>query len=133
LISQLFESQALYRTTGGVHTSAVSDGEQIILTADDIGRHNTLDKLAGRLLLDGIQLPRKIILTTGRISSEMLQKANRMGAAVLISRTSPSSLSIELAQRFGVTLIGYARRNRFNIYSHPERITSLHKIVRSAG
>ena len=133
LISQLFKSQDLYRTTGGVHTSAVSDGEQIILTADDIGRHNTLDKLAGRLLLDGIQLPRKIILTTGRISSEMLQKANRMGAAVLISRTSPSSLSIELAQRFGVTLIGYARRNRFNIYSHPERITSLHKIVRSAG
>jgi FdhD protein len=131
LIAQLFESQDLYRTTGGVHTSAISDGEQIVLAADDIGRHNTLDKLAGRLLVEDIELPRKIILTTGRISSEMLQKANRIGATVLISRTSPSSLSIELAQRFGITLIGYARRNRFNIYSHPERISSLHKIVRS--
>jgi FdhD protein len=133
LIAQLFESQELYRTTGGVHTSAISNGERIILSSDDIGRHNTLDKLAGRLLLEGIELQRKIILTTGRVSSEMLQKTNRIGASVLVSRTSPSSLSIELAQSFGITLIGYARRNRFNIYSHPERISSLHKIVRSAG
>jgi FdhD protein len=131
LINQLFESQELYRTTGGVHTSVISDGVHIVLSADDIGRHNTLDKLAGRMLLEEIELPRKIILTTGRVSSEMLQKANRMRASVLISRTSPSSLSIELAQRFGITLIGYARRNRFNIYSHPERITVLHKTVRS--
>ena len=64
-----------------MHTSAISDGEHIILISRDIGRHNTLDKLAGRLLLEGIELPRKIILTTGRISSEMLQKANRMGAS----------------------------------------------------
>jgi FdhD protein len=122
LVTRLFESQQLYRTTGGVHTSAISDGADIILTAEDIGRHNTLDKLAGRMLLEEIDLQRKIILTTGRISSEMLQKANRMGVAIVISRTSPSSLSIELAERFGITLIGYARRNRFNIYSHPERI-----------
>jgi FdhD protein len=122
LISQLFESQELYRTTGGVHTSALSDGVRIILAAEDIGRHNTLDKLAGRLLLDGIELPRRIILTTGRISSEMMQKANRMAASVVVSRTSPSSLSIDLARRLGITLIGYARRNQFNIYAHPERI-----------
>lgn len=132
LVAGLFKSQQLYRTTGGVHTSAISDGTNIILMAEDIGRHNTLDKLAGRILLDGINPQRTIILTTGRISSEMLQKANRLGASIVISRTSPSSLSIELAQRFGITLIGYARRNRFNIYAHPERIIRLHEYTREA-
>lgn len=130
LVSRLFESQQLYRTTGGVHTSAISDGEDITLIAEDIGRHNTLDKLAGRMLLEEINIKRKIILTTGRISSEMLQKANRMRASIVISRTSPSSLSIELAERFGITLIGYARRNRFNIYAHPERIIKIGEYAR---
>jgi FdhD protein len=122
LVSMLFESQHLYRQSGGVHTSGISDGETILAVAEDIGRHNTLDKLAGRCLMDGISPSRKIILTTGRISSEMLQKSARMGVSILVSRTSPSSLSIELARRLGVTLIGYARRNQFNVYSHPERI-----------
>lgn len=122
LIGQLFESQDLYRKSGGVHTSAISDGQSIRLVAEDIGRHNTLDKLAGQLLLNKIELSRRILLTTGRISSEMLQKASRLGAVVVISRTSPSSLSIEMAEKRGITLIGYARRNRFNVYTHPERI-----------
>jgi FdhD protein len=122
LINQLFESQQLYRTSGGVHTSALCDGQRIQIVAEDIGRHNTLDKIAGRCLLEGISLPRRILLTTGRISSEMLQKSARLKASIVISRTSPSSLSIELAQKWGITLIGYARRNRFNIYTHPERI-----------
>ena len=124
LVSQLFEAQQLYRETGGVHTSGISDGQRIILACEDIGRHNTLDKLAGRLLLDKIELPKVIILTTGRISSEMLQKSARMGASIVVSRTSPSSLSIELAERLHITLIGYARRNRFNLYTHAERIAA---------
>jgi FdhD protein len=122
LINQLFESQQLYRASGGVHTSALSDGQYIWIVAEDIGRHNTLDKIAGHCLMDGINPPRRIILTTGRISSEMLQKSARLKASIVISRTSPSSLSIELAQKWGITLIGYARRNRFNIYTHPERV-----------
>jgi FdhD protein len=122
LIAELFSSQELYRVSGGVHTSALSDGEKIIVLAEDIGRHNTLDKIAGRMIIEQIELSRRILLTTGRISSEMLQKSARLGAAVVISRTSPSSLSIQMAQQWGITLIGYARRASFRVYTHPQRI-----------
>jgi FdhD protein len=122
LVERLFESQELYRETGGVHTSALSDGEKIILVAEDIGRHNTLDKIAGLCLMNNVWPETRILITTGRISSEMLQKAARLQAPILISRTSPSSLSIEMAERYGITLIGYARRDRFNVYSNPQRI-----------
>jgi FdhD protein len=123
LIELLFESQDLYRQSGGVHTSALTDGQNIYAVCEDIGRHNTLDKIAGRCLMESIEMQRRILVTTGRISSEMIQKAKRLGASVVISRTSPSSLSIELAQRWGITLIGYARRNRFRVYTHPQRIS----------
>ena len=128
LMTQLLKSQDLYRKLGGVHTSAFCDGEEIILSAEDIGRHNTLDKLAGKILLERIKPAKRIILTTGRISSEMIQKAGRMGASMVISRTSPTSLSIRMAEKLGITLIGYARHERFTIYTHPERIlTSISK------
>lgn len=122
LVEMLFESQELYRETGGVHTSALSDGDKVILSAEDIGRHNTLDKIAGLCLMGNNWPAKRVLITTGRISSEMLQKAVRMGAKVIASRTSPSSLSIELAEAWEITLIGYARRNRFNLYAAPERI-----------
>jgi FdhD protein len=122
LVEMLFESQSLYRETGGVHTSALSDGESILVSAEDIGRHNTLDKIAGLCLMKNIFPEKRILLTTGRISSEMLQKAARLRAPILISRTSPSSLSIEMAERYGITLIGYARKHRYNVYSNPQRV-----------
>jgi FdhD protein len=121
LVEMLFDSQYLYRETGGVHTSALSDGEKIVVSAEDIGRHNTLDKIAGLCLMENIWPKTRILITTGRISSEMLQKAARLQAPILISRTSPSSLSIEMAERYGITLIGYARRQRFNVYSNAQR------------
>jgi FdhD protein len=127
LVEMLFEAQDLYRETGGVHTSALSDGERILLSAEDIGRHNTLDKIAGMCLMQNVWPERRILITTGRISSEMLQKAVRLSASILISRTSPSSLSIELAEKWGITLIGYARRNKFNLYAHPERILTAYE------
>lgn len=123
LVESLFQSQSLYRETGGVHTSALSDGEKIVLVAEDIGRHNTLDKIAGLCLMNQIWPETRILITTGRISSEMLQKAARLKAPILISRTSPSSLSIEMAEHYGITLIGYARRDRFNVYSNPQRVS----------
>ena len=122
LVERLFESQELYRETGGVHTSALSDGEKIVLAAEDIGRHNTLDKIAGLCLMKDMWPEKRILITTGRISSEMLQKAARMETPILISRTSPSSLSIEMAERYGITLIGYARKHRFNVYSNSQRV-----------
>jgi FdhD protein len=124
LVGQLFAAQDLYQATGGVHTSALSDGKRILIAAEDIGRHNTLDKIAGRCLLDGINPQHRVLLTTGRISSEMMQKATRIGASVVISRTAPSSLSIEMAEQSGITLIGYARRDRFTVYCHPQRVVT---------
>jgi FdhD protein len=125
LVENLFESQELYRDTGGVHTSALSDGEKVVVAADDIGRHNTLDKIAGLCLMKNIFPKNRILMTTGRISSEMLQKAAQLNVPILISRTSPSSLSIEMAERYGITLIGYARKHRFNVYTNKQRISSL--------
>ncbi len=122
LVARLFEAQEIYKETGGIHTTALSDGENVLLSVEDIGRHNTLDKLAGRMLLENVWPEKRVLITTGRISSEMMQKAGRIGAEFVISRTSPTSQSVELAEEFGITLIGYARRDRFNIYSHPERI-----------
>jgi len=122
LMCQLHQAQDLYKQTGGVHTSVLSDGEKVLVSAEDIGRHNTLDKLAGYCLRHNINPKRRIILTTGRISSEMIQKAGRIGASVVISRTSPTSLSVQMADRMGITLVGYARREHFIVYTHPQRI-----------
>ena len=130
LVERLFDSQELYRKTGGVHTSILTDGGQVTILAEDVGRHNSLDKIAGRYLLEKIEFSQKLLLTTGRISSDMLQKAARIGAGIVISRTSPTSMSVELAEKWGITLIGYARRDRFNLYTHPGRIidSSLEKV-----
>lgn len=121
-MNDLLRLQELYRATRGVHCSMLTDGEGVTLLAEDIGRHNTLDKLAGRLLLEKPTLQRRLVFTTGRISSEMLQKSARLGASAVISRTSPTAFSIRLAEELGITLIGYARRTQFNVYAHAERL-----------
>ncbi|HWQ05348.1 MAG TPA: formate dehydrogenase accessory sulfurtransferase FdhD [Longilinea sp.] len=121
-MDDLLRSQELYRSTRGVHCSMMTDCEGTAILAEDIGRHNTLDKLAGRLLIENPPLARRLIFTTGRVSSEMLQKTARLSAPMIVSRTSPTALSIHLAEDLGITLIGYARRNQFNVYTHPERL-----------
>ncbi|MCP4139941.1 MAG: formate dehydrogenase accessory sulfurtransferase FdhD [Chloroflexi bacterium] len=122
LLKMLDEHQALYRQSGGMHTSILTDGAEKIIAAEDIGRHNTLDKIAGIKLIENLVFEQSILLTTGRISSEMMQKSLRLGASVVISRTSPSSMSVELAQKQGITLIGYTKRHRFNVYTNTEKI-----------
>lgn len=123
-MAQLFQIQELYRETRGIHSSALSDGEKILLQMEDIGRHNTLDKLAGRMLITGLATQPVMLLTTGRVSSEMLQKSARMGVQVVVSRTSPTSASIQIAERTGITLVGYARHSHMIVYTHPNRLNS---------
>jgi FdhD protein len=122
LMDEFLDSQHIHRASGGIHSSAASDGRKIVFVVEDIGRHNTLDKLAGLYLKNPGIVGSPIILTTGRISSEMLLKTLHMQAPILISRTSPTSLSIQMAEEYGVTLIGYARSNRFTVYTHSHRI-----------
>lgn len=124
LMKQLFESQALYHASRGIHCAALSDQSSLHVVAEDIGRHNTLDKLAGMLLQQPPIQRLPVLLTTGRISSEMLQKAARIQAEVVISHTAPTHLSVRLAQTAGITLIGYARAEQFSIYTHPQRVAS---------
>jgi len=122
LMDDLNDSARLYSRARGVHTSALSDGEKLLLVAEDVGRHNTLDKLRGQALMQGIDTTGCVLLSTGRVSSEMVTKARHMGAPIVCSRTSPTSLSIGLAQEWNITLVGYLRRNSMNVYAHPERI-----------
>lgn len=124
----LLSFQEQYRKTRGIHCSILSDGDKLYLIAEDIGRHNTLDKLAGQYMMNPQTWKRKLILTTGRVSSEMLQKSAHIGANVVISRTSPTQASIKTADFLNITLIGYARRNQFIIYAHPEKIAARSEI-----
>jgi FdhD protein len=97
----LYRAARLYAQTQGIHTSALSDGQRLLLAAEDIGRHNTVDRLWGKALKHGLATEGLILLATGRISSEMLGKAAKMGVPIVVSRTSPTSLSVELAQLQG--------------------------------
>ncbi len=122
LIAQLQDKESLYTRARGVHTSALSDGERLLVVVEDIGRHNSLDRLRGECLRRGLNPAGSLILSTGRISSEMIYKAARMGCPLIASRTSPTSLSVELARAWNITLCGYVLKNRLNVYSHPERL-----------
>lgn len=122
LMEELYRRAYLYKRSRGVHTSVLSDGERVLVSAEDVGRHNTLDKLRGMALLQGIDTSNCVILTTGRISSEMINKARSMGVPLVCSRTSPTSLSVRLAAEWHMTLVGYLRRHSMNIYSFPERV-----------
>lgn len=123
LMSRLLERVAdEYREVGGFHTAALSHGHDLLVVASDIGRHNTLDKVAGECLVRGIPTSDAILLTTGRISTEMLGKAARMKVPVVVTRNSPTHLAVELARQWGITLVGYARGQRMHVYTAWERI-----------
>lgn len=123
LMNRLQEAASLYRQAQGIHTSALADGEELICVAEDVGRHNTLDKLAGSCLRRKLTMAGRMLLTSGRVSSEMLAKAARMDVPLIVSRTSPTSLSVALARAWDITLIGYARGQGFRVYAGPRRVT----------
>ncbi len=122
LMKQLQEQMVLYRLCGGVHTSALSDTKNLLIVAEDIGRHNTLDKIQGECLLKGLSTRNRLLLSTGRISSEMLLKAAKMQAPVIVSRRSPTESAVSLARDLGIALVGQARGSHLSVYSHPERL-----------
>lgn len=113
----------LYKLTGCIHSAALSDGKVILCFAEDIGRHNAVDKVIGYAILENIPFSGKILLASGRISSEISSKCSRWGIPVLATRTAPTNLAVEIAEKRGVTVVGFVRGNRFNVYTHPERIT----------
>jgi FdhD protein len=123
LMQTLQAAGRLHQDVGGVHTSALADPDQLLVVAEDVGRHNTLDRLWGRCLAEGKSTQDLILLTTGRLSSEMLYKAAQMRAPIVISRTSPTSLAVELARAWKLTVLGYVRRDSLNVYTGRERIT----------
>jgi len=111
-----------YRLTGGVHSAALSDGKNIICFAEDIGRHNAVDKVVGLCLLEHIPLEGTMMLASGRLSSEIVSKCLRSGIPVLASRAAPTSLAVDIASRGNLTMIGFVRGERMNIYTGKERI-----------
>jgi FdhD protein len=124
LMRELASRADNYRSHGGIHSAAVGNGRSLLLFAEDLGRHNTLDRIAGEALFRGIDLRGKLLVTSGRISTEMVAKAARLGIALIASRTSPTDLAVRAAEAAGITLIGYLRGDAFEVYSHSERIAA---------
>ncbi len=122
LMAEFQETSYLYKETHGVHSAALCTPDEILIFREDIGRHNAIDKILGECLMNGTVLEDKVMLTSGRISSEVLLKTVKKGIPVLASRTSPTALAVRLAERLGVTLIGFVRGGKMRVYQHSERI-----------
>jgi FdhD protein len=122
LMEELLEKSLLHNETHGTHCSSLAQKGKIVALREDIGRHNTIDMLGGFALLQKINLSDAFILTTGRISSEIVYKVWNLGIPAIISHSAPTTKAIELLQKANITLIGYVRGGRMNIYSHERRV-----------
>jgi FdhD protein len=111
-----------YKSTGGVHSAALADEKCMLVFTEDIGRHNAVDKVIGYSLLEQIPLHGKIMLASGRLSSEIVSKCARSGIPVIVSRAAPTSLAIKIASAAGLTLVGFVRGERMNVYTGIQRI-----------
>ncbi len=124
LMKDLHRQAENYRDHGGIHSAAVGDGERLLLYAEDIGRHNTLDRIAGEAFFKKVDLAGKMLVTSGRVSTEMVAKAARLGIALIASRTSPTDMAIRMSEEAGITLVGYLRGESFEVYSHAEALAA---------
>ncbi|MEK7354629.1 MAG: formate dehydrogenase accessory sulfurtransferase FdhD [Chloroflexota bacterium] len=122
LVREFQHHSELYRATGGVHSAALCDTRNIMVFNEDIGRHNAVDKIFGECLLKGISTDGKVIVTSGRISSEILLKVARGNIPIIISKSAPTNLGVKMANELGITLVGFARGKRMNVYTNDWRV-----------
>ena len=124
LPGRLREVQPTFEETGGLHAAVLLDLDgRLVLAAEDVGRHNAVDKLVGRMLMEKrLPLDRRLLFVSGRSSFEIVQKAFAAGIRLIAAVSAPSSLAIDLADRSGITLLGFVRDGRFNVYTHPRRV-----------
>jgi len=121
-MNELHHGSVLFRQTGGVHASAMTDGKRLLAFSEDLGRHNAVDKSIGRCLVEKIALGGLALLTTGRLSADIIAKAIRVGLAVVVSRGAVTSRGIELAAASDVAAVGFARGREMNVYTAPWRV-----------
>lgn len=122
LMAELVERGELYRETGGVHASALYRDGEFLAHAEDVGRHNTLDKAVGGLVMSGLSPRGAVLLTTGRISSEMVSKCARMGVPLIASLSAATTAAAESAESLGIAVLGYVSREGFTVYAGAGRL-----------
>ena len=123
LDAQLREKQALFAATGGIHAAALFDLEGCVLAShEDIGRHNAVDKAIGSMLINGLPKENLGLFVSGRAGFELVQKCLVSGISLMVAVGAPSSLAVDYAQKYGLTLIGFMQKDRFNVYTHPQRV-----------
>jgi len=122
LMNSLQEKAKVFKATGGVHSAGLADQDQVLFFCEDIGRHNAIDKIVGECLQTGTPTEDKIIVSSGRLSSEIMLKVAKLKIQILISRSAPTTLCVELAESLNITLAGFVRGKRMNIYTHRWRI-----------
>jgi FdhD protein len=123
LMEKFQQESPIFRDTGGVHSCALCNAKEIEVISEDVGRHNAIDKVLGECFLRGISTEDKIILTSGRIASEMLMKVAQQRVPIIASVSAPTDLAIELAGKLNITLVGFLREKRMNVYANEYRIT----------
>ncbi|MCM3643670.1 formate dehydrogenase accessory sulfurtransferase FdhD [Priestia megaterium] len=123
LMNKLQQSAATFQETGGVHNAAICDKNGFMLSRMDIGRHNALDKLYGYCLKNHISIRDKVVVFSGRISSEILLKVAKIGCEIVLSKSAPTELALNLAEELRITTVGFIRNDSLNIYTCPERIS----------
>jgi FdhD protein len=122
LAEELENSSSVFRQTGGVHSAGLADCNQILVFFEDVSRHNAVDKVLGQCILKDIDTTGMIFLLSGRITAEVIARVCRTKISIIISRAAVTTLAIELAEKAGMTVVGFARGKRFNIYTHKERV-----------